>query len=78
MERDEIRSALARSIRARVAAWNKVPAMLESGRLVKRPGGWYRVEDFRVLKELGCITKGLRVNKTGTVAHLQLSKPRQP
>lgn len=77
MNNDEIRALLVRSIRASVTAWAKVPAMLESGRLVKSSGNWYRVKDGSALKELSAIMGGLRGDKTGRVTHVQLSKPRK-
>jgi hypothetical protein len=77
MDKDEIRRLLVRSIRASAAAWAKLPTMLESGWLVKGSGNWYRLKDGRALEELSAIVRGFRADKTGTITHVQLSKPRK-
>lgn len=75
MDEDDIRKLLVRTVRDSVAAWAKVPAMLESGRLVKGSGSWYRVKDARVYKEVSTLIQGFKADKTGVVTHVKLSKP---
>ena len=75
MDSDELRKLLGREIVRGVAAWRKLPAMLESGRLVKSSGGWYRIKDYSAMDEVRPLIKGYRIVKAGKLTHVQLSKP---
>jgi hypothetical protein len=75
MDLSEIQKLLDREIPRGVAAWRKLPELIESGRLGKGSGGWYRVKDHRVLDEVQPLIKGYRMDKASRLTHVQLSKP---
>ena len=72
---DDLRKLLEREIPRGVAAWRKLPELLESGWLTKGSGNWYRIKNARVMNEVSCIAKGFRIDKAGQLTHIQLSKP---
>ncbi len=77
MDMDKLRDELPQSIRESVAAWNKLPGLLESGWVSKSSGNWYRLKDGRALNQLSAVVQGFKADKSGKVTHIKLSKPRK-
>jgi hypothetical protein len=75
MNEDEMREQLKRKMNEMVAAWAKIPVMVESGQLVKSSGNWYRIKDARIFKEISAVAQGFEFDKGGALARVQLSKP---
>lgn len=76
MDVNEMAEVVVREIRLSVAEWRKLPQLLESGRLVKGKGGWYRVKDHTALSEVKRLIRGFRTNsRPGTTAQVKLATP---